>query len=847
MRKLLLNPVCVVLSLCLFCWNNNFAQVPGNPRFQAPSQPLSGIDKSPTKLSPELKKLSEQNTVVPNLRRLNATVNPVPVNDALNKYMQIVGSGVVIDVTVKGDVNEARTALQKNGFQVTGVYGRVISGILPISALSQLETISSIQYARPAFKPIHPNRSPNSAVHGKKPGTNITPVISQGDTAQRSDIARKKYKVDGKGVKVGMMSDSYDNLGTAKKGVKQGELPGPGNPFHFNKPVDVLQDLDSGGTDEGRAMLEIVHDVAPGSELAFHTTSLGQANFAQGIQDLANKGCQVIGDDALYFAEPFFQDGIIAQSVDLAKKRGVTYFSAAGNESIRSYEHDFQPSDVELLGPGNGTAHNFSAPGDPPRYAQPIYIPANGGTFICSFQWDQSSFTASGVGATSDLDIYLLDINGNIVAAGASDNLASGDPIEVFGFENDTDDPTFFLVILKFAGPDPTHIKYVSFNDALFYITNPPIPGILAPALYGHAKAAGAIATAAAFYLETPAYGLDTALVEPYSSVGGTANYFDIAGNRIPPLIRKKPDITAPDGGNTSFFDPFGDGDISEDADSYPNFFGTSAAAPHASGVAALMIQAQKLNTITPDQIRGILSKHVSDMDDPYTDGFDKGFDFASGYGLIKADKAVGEVNFPNQYFKNLRLKAACSDNPSAVRNWTIINPNPFEVEVHWFLTGTSQKGSILAPPGDTSFTTNTVKYGNHAAPAIAVIDWQDNFEFTRVDAEFSSDATCGKEAVAVSSGKALETYSKDDFVKKNIAEIYPNPATENFKLYLSLADDQPVDIELSSIDGKHLYSNRLMQSNGIAIIPSSAYKPGLYIVTLKQGSFTKTFKVVKQ
>ncbi len=110
---------------------------------------------------------------------------------------------------------------------------------------------------------------------------------------------------------------------------------------------------------------------------------------------------------------------------------------------------------------------------------------------------------------------------------------------------------------------------------------------------------------------------LNPALVELYSSYGGTPNYFDVEGNRIPPLVRKKPDLTAPDGGNTSFFDPFGDGDILEDADSYPNFFGTSAAAPHAAGVAALMIEAQKLKTITPDQIRGVMSTTASDMDDP--------------------------------------------------------------------------------------------------------------------------------------------------------------------------------------------------------------------------------------
>ena len=408
-------------------------------------------------------------------------------------------------------------------------------------------------------------------------------MISQGDTAQRSDIARKKYHVNGTGVKVGVLSDSYDNLGTAKKGIKQGEFPGPANPFHFNKPVEVLEDLDSGGTDEGRALLEIVHDVAPGSTLAFHTAYLGEADFAQGIQDLADRGCQVIADDISYLDEPFFQDGIIAQSVDESKKKGVSYFSSAGNEGVNSYEHRYQASDVELLGAGSGTAHNFSAPGDPPVYAQPVYIPP-GGTLVSSFQWDESSFSASGVGSTSDLDIYLLDRNGNVVAGGASDNIASGDPIEVFGYENDTPDSTFFIVILKFAGPDPHHLKYILFDDALFYATTPAIPGVLSGTCFGHPKAAGAIATGAAYYQETPAYGVDPALIEYYSSYGGVPNYFDIEGNRIPPLIRKKPDLTAPDGVNTSFFNPFDYPDGAFDGDSYPNFFGTSAAAPHAAG-----------------------------------------------------------------------------------------------------------------------------------------------------------------------------------------------------------------------------------------------------------------------
>jgi Subtilase family/Secretion system C-terminal sorting domain len=841
MIKILLNLFCGLL----FCWNFAFAQVPGNFKLKASGVTTLQVDKSPTKLSPELKKIAARNSG-PEIQSLSLQAKPVLANDGLDKYIQYRGDGVVIDVSVKGSVKSAKEDLQKNGFQVSGVYGRVISGIIPLVSLGKLETLESIQYAKPAFNPIRPFKSAGSLGNGKKSGSKITPVISQGDIAQRSDIARKKYNVKGVGVKVGIISDSYDNLGTAKKGVKQGELPGPGNPFHFNKPVEVLEDLDNGGTDEGRAMLEIVHDVAPGSSLAFHTAFLGEADFAQGIQDLADKGCQVIADDALYFDEPFFQDGIIAQSVDESKKKGVTYFSAAGNQGVNSYEYSFQPSDVEFLGPGAGTAHNFSAPGDPPVYAQPVYIPP-GGSLISSFQWDESSYSASGVGSTSDLDIYLLDINGNIVAAGASDNIASGDPIEVFGYNNDTQSPTFFIVILKFAGPDPGHIKYVLFNDALFYSTIPAIPGVLTGTCYGHPKAAGAIATGATYYQQTPAYGVDTAILEFYSSFGGIPNYFDIEGNRIAPLIRKKPDLIAPDGVNTSFFNPFGYPDGAFDGDSYPNFFGTSAAAPHAAGVAALMIEAQKLNTITPDQIRGVMSSNTSDMDDPLTPGFDKGFDVASGYGLIMADKAVGAVKFPKLYIKNLKLEAACSDDPSTIRNWTVANPNPFEVQVQWFLTGTTQKGSFLAPPGDTDFSTNTLSYRNFKTPNIAIINWEDNFGFTRVDAEFSSTSQCGKDAVSSSKGIAMETYTKENAARGSVAEVYPNPTTDNFKLYLSLDSDEPANVELYTQDGRLLYSNRITQPNGLVSIPASDYSAGVYVIKLKQGTFLKTFKVVKQ
>lgn len=93
-------------------------------------------------------------------------------------------------------------------------------------------------------------------------------------------------------------------------------------------------------------MAEIIHDVAPGADIAFYTAFGGQADFAQGIEALAlpknqstargvpGGGAQIIVDDVEYFEEPAFQSGIIGAAIDnVVRNRGVAYFSAAGNDN----------------------------------------------------------------------------------------------------------------------------------------------------------------------------------------------------------------------------------------------------------------------------------------------------------------------------------------------------------------------------------------------------------------------------------------------------------------------------------------------------------------------------------
>jgi hypothetical protein len=270
-------------------------------------------------------------------------------------FLEVTGGSVAIEAIADTNSAQLLSDLESLGLEKPSVFGRLISGTIPISALDEMESLSSLRFARPAYKPVT-NKFDNSGNNIIGPITNVGSVTSQGDKAQRSDIARATYSVNGTGITVGVLSDSYDNLGGAAGDVTTGDLP---------SGVIVLEDLPSGGSDEGRAMMQIVHDVAPGATLAFNTAFNGQAGFANGIVNLAKPvasggaGAKVIVDDVFYFAEPFFQDGIVTQAVDQVASTGVAYFSSAGNQARQSYESAFTPGQTS----GDYTFHDFDPSG----------------------------------------------------------------------------------------------------------------------------------------------------------------------------------------------------------------------------------------------------------------------------------------------------------------------------------------------------------------------------------------------------------------------------------------------------------------------------------------------------
>src|ERR1051326_4596748 len=258
-------------------------------------------------------------------------------------------------------------------------------------------------------------------------------VNSEGDRTHRADDTRNTYGYLGAGIRIGVLSDSFNKLAgnPAATDVANGDLPGPGNPLGNTTPVTVVQDLASGGTDEGRAMVQIVHDLVPKAQLFFATASAGEASFASNIQALRNapNNCDVIIDDVSYADESPFQDGIVAQAVNTVTASGAMYFASAGNAgslakgSSGVFEGDFNDAgSLAFSGSSKpGTIHNFGT------MAAPI-----NGDIITTTGIRYGLFWSDPLGASSnDYDLFVVTSAGAVRAASTNTQNGTQDPVEL--------------------------------------------------------------------------------------------------------------------------------------------------------------------------------------------------------------------------------------------------------------------------------------------------------------------------------------------------------------------------------------------------------------------------------
>lgn len=548
------------------------------------------------------------------------------------------GGDLVVEIRVNGDVRNRVQGIRDAGGNIVAVSPEdgLIEAAVAEGDLREVGNSPGVEAVNEELTPMTGAVDPPDPFGIGAINTCPTGTISEGDTQLKAATARTQFDVDGTGVKVGVLSDSF-NTGTMAikeaNDIASNDLPGATNTCGRLTPVQVLDDSAGVQADEGRAMLQIVHDMAPGADLAFATAFTGEVAFANNIRSLATNGADIVADDIIYFQEPFFQDGIIANAVQDVTDDGVAYFSMAfndnrvlGGKDINSWEAPAYrsttcPPILLTLDPGPNDCMDF----DPTAGTDnAMNVTANPGS---AWRWDLQ-WAEPQNGVDTNLDLYVINTAANTIFKSEADNATTGKPFELVSFTPGSSAAGNYQVIIRrTSGSGTPRLKWVNGDNGAGTIADREFAtsangDIVGPTIFGHNGTASAQTVGAVPYNDSTA-------MEPYSSRGPVTHYFAPANGATPaaalatPEVLSKPDISATDGGlNTFFHAPCGP----------CRFLGTSAATPHAAGIAALQLSANPSATVAQ------LKAAQKTSGDPIG-AFGP---LAAGAGLLDAPDAIG-------------------------------------------------------------------------------------------------------------------------------------------------------------------------------------------------------------
>ncbi len=555
--------------------------------------------------------------------RLTASIDVMPTLGGLDSNT----SGVLVDVRTPAAAN-VTTAIGQMGGNVLSTSAGGLRARVPLEQLEALAALPDVQAIKPAARArVGDTRLPPQFRAPRRPSPLsverllrlVSPfatvsaagsLTTQGDVSHASKTARATYGINGSPVKVGVLSDSAEATNFL---ISTGDLP-PG--------TTIVQEIISGpGSSEGTAMMEIVYDMAPGVQLFFASAFNGPDSFADNIRTLRNVyHCDVIVDDVSYSDESPFQDGTIARAVNEVTADGAIYFSSAGNGgNLTSGTSSAWEGDFVDAGPGPFSGYRIHSFG-PATFNRLLTI-----TGVVDLFWSDPLG-----GSSNDYDLFVVNAAGTaVIAASTSNQDGTQDPIEeVFRAAGFPANSRIIVAAFGGAAPRALHLD-LFFGEPLQIATS----GVSR----GHNAGASTVGVAAVYWNSArtgtrPFVGGVKNPTEIFSSDGPRRIFFNPDGTPITPgnvlyatnggVALIKPDIAAADGVTTRTpgFNPF---------------FGTSAASPHAAGIAALILSAHP--SMTVNDVKTLMRSTALDIRAV-------GIDRDSGYGIAMASTSLAAI-----------------------------------------------------------------------------------------------------------------------------------------------------------------------------------------------------------
>ena len=469
---------------------------------------------------------------------------------------------VAVTIYLSGNVDGVVSFLEDNGGSPRNVGEDYIEAYVPVPLLGHLSEQPGVLRVR-EITPPQPAQS-TQRIAGQGPPVHGSPAWNQAGYS-------------GQGVKVGVIdsffgfNDFSSLMGTELPSTVQARCYTDAGRFTQNVAdcADALV-----GSDHGTLVAEAVMDIAPEASLYIASPwSRGDINSA--VDWMVSQGVSVIVSGFIYYFDgpgdgtsPFGDSPL--RTVDRAVAGGIIWANAVGNDAQRTWFGPYstvQSGDFRFL--------EF--------YGSDIFngmLLDAGDRIRVQLRWDDSWR-----GASRDFDLFLWDFAAADIVAYSFD-LQVGGPGQVPYEELSYQVPSggrYAVVVDHDSGGTPDWLQVTVWGvDSIDYYTESGSIGNP-----GESANPGMLAVGAAHWNDVRA-------IEPYSSRGPT------------PDGRVKPDIVGADCGATA---------LSPLNEYNQGFCGTSQAAPHVAGMAALV--RQRFPDYTPAQVASYLKDNAEQRQSP--------------------------------------------------------------------------------------------------------------------------------------------------------------------------------------------------------------------------------------